>query len=168
MTVVVTGVSGSGKTTIGTLLAEALNCRFVDADVLHSEQNIDKMRRGTPLTDVDRAPWLAAINAVMLESVARDEDLVVGCSALKQRYRTQLAHGLSIRWVYLKGSVELIGNRLRRRTNHFMHADMLASQFDALEEPSDAFVVDVSAPTIAIVQSILAQLRAPRRSSTPD
>ena len=115
MTVVVTGVSGSGKTTIGTLLAEALNCRFVDADALHSEQNIDMMRRGTPLTDVDRAPWLAALNAVMLESVARDEDLVVGCSALKQRYRTQLAHGLSIRWVYLKGSVELIGPRLRRR-----------------------------------------------------
>jgi gluconokinase len=165
--VVLTGVSGSGKTTIGALLAEALNCRFVDADALHSEQNIDKMRQRTPLTDVDRAPWLAAINAVMLESVDRDEDLVVGCSALKQRYRTQLAQGVSITWVYLRGSVELIRTRLMRRSDHFMVADMLASQFDALEEPSDAFVVDVSAPATAIVQSILAHLRAPRRSGRP-
>ena len=136
MIIVIIGVSGSGKTTIGTMLADAMNCPFLDGDSLHSEENIYKMGHGIPLTDVDRAPWLAAIHAHILDSFEHGQNLVVECSALKQRYRTVLAEGVPIIWVYLKGSIELIRARLTHRSSHFMKADMLASQFDALEEPS--------------------------------
>ena len=161
MIIVVIGVAGSGKTTVGTMLADAMNCPFLEGDSLHSKENIDKMSHGIPLTDADRAPWLAAIHARILDCFERGQDLVVGCSALKQAYRTVLAEGIPITWVYLKGSPALIRSRLKHRTGHFMKADMLASQFDALEEPSDALVVDVSEPPGAIVEQILAQLRGP-------
>ena len=165
MIIVVVGVSGSGKTTVGTLLAEAMKCPFLEGDSLHPKQNIDKMSRGIPLTDTDRAPWLSAIHARILDHFERAQDLVVGCSALKQEYRRVLAGGLPITWVYLKGSPALIRSRLEHRPRHFMKVDMLASQFEALEEPSDALVVDVSAPPSAIVEYILSQLRIPTRAS---
>jgi gluconokinase len=119
------------------------------------------MSHGIPLTDADRAPWLAAIHTRLLDSFRRGESLVVGCSALKRAYRTVLAEGVPIAWVYLKGSAALIRSRLQHRTGHYMKADMLASQFEALEEPSDALIVDVSQPPGAIVEQILAELRAP-------
>ena len=159
MIIAVIGVSGSGKTTIGKMLAKAMNCRFLEGDSLHSRENISKMRHGIPLTDAERAPWLAAIHARILNRFERGQDLVVACSALKQRYRAVLAEGVPITWVYLKGSFELIRSRLRHRSSHFMKADMLASQFDTLEEPSDALVVDVSAPPNVIVEKILSHLR---------
>jgi gluconokinase len=168
MIIVIIGVSGSGKTTIGTMLADAMNCPFLDGDSLHSEENIYKMGHGIPLTDVDRAPWLAAIHAHILDSFEHGQDSVVGCSALKQRYRTVLAEGVPIIWVYLKGSIELIRARLTHRSSHFMKADMLASQFDALEEPSDALVVDVSASPRAIVERILSQLRMPHHAGAAE
>jgi 6-phosphogluconolactonase len=168
MIIVIFGVSGSGKTTIGTMLADAMNCPFLDGDSLHSEANISKMGHGVPLTDVDRAPWLAAIHAHILDSFQHGQDLVVGCSALKQGYRTVLAEGVAITWVYLKGSIELIRTRLRHRASHFMKADMLPSQFDALEEPSDALVVDISAPPRIIVERILSQLHRDRADVAPD
>lgn len=158
MIVVLMGVAGSGKTTVGTMLADAMKCPFLEGDSLHSTASIDRMSHGIPLTDSDRAPWLVAIHARILDVFERGQDLVVGCSALKQQYREVLAEGVSITWVYLKGSAELIRSRLRHRPSHFMKADMLASQFAALEEPSDAIVVDVSAPPSAIVEQILAQL----------
>ena len=165
MIIAIIGVAGSGKTTIGTMLADAMNCPFLDGDSLHSKENIDKMSHGIPLTDADRAPWLAAIHARILDRFERGQDLVVGCSALKQRYRTVLADGVPITWVYLKGSFELIRSRLKHRSGHFMKADMLASQFDALEEPSDALVIDVSAPPSVIVERILSQLRRSHHAS---
>ena len=165
MVIAVIGVSGSGKTTIGTLLANAMNCPFLEGDSLHSDENIEKMSHGIPLADADRAPWLAAIHARILDRFERGQDLVVACSALKQRYRTVLAEGVPITWVYLKGSIELIRARLRHRSSHFMKADMLASQFNALEEPSGAFVVDVSAPPRAIVERILSQLHLPHHAT---
>jgi gluconokinase len=168
MIVAIIGVAGSGKTTIGTLLAKEMNCPFLDGDSLHSNENINRMSHGIPLTDADRAPWLAAIHTRIRECVERGQDLVVGCSALKQQYRTVLAEGVSIIWVYLKGSPELIRARLRQRSHHFMTANMLASQFDALEEPSDAFVVDVSTPPRAIVEQILSQLRIPHDAGGRD
>lgn len=159
MIIVVMGVSGSGKTTIGTMLAHAIQCSFLEGDSLHSKRNIEKMRHGIPLTDSDRAPWLRVIRTHILKFFKRGEDLVVACSALKQQYREFLARGISIDWVYLKGSAELIRSRMKHRPTHFMKADMLPSQFDALEEPSDAIVVDISLPSSAIVAQILAQLR---------
>ena len=157
--VVVLGVTGSGKTTVGTMLADAMHCAFLEGDSLHSAANVEKMSHGIPLTDADRAPWLAAIHARLLDSFTRGECLVVGCSALKRSYRTVLAEGVPITWVYLKGSAALIRSRLQHRTGHYMKADMLASQLEALEEPSDALIVDVSQPPGTIVEQILAELR---------
>ena len=159
MIVVLMGVAGSGKTTIGQMLADAIPCPFLEGDSLHPRANIEKMSRGIPLTDADRAPWLSAIHAHMVAVSNRGDSLVVGCSALKQSYRNVLADGLPLTWVYLKGSPQLIQSRIVQRTSHFMKADMLASQFEALEEPSDALVVDVSESPAAIVERILSELR---------
>jgi gluconokinase len=157
--VVVIGVSGSGKSTIGTMLARAMHCQFLEGDALHPQPNIDKMRAGTPLTDEDRGPWLTALHARMLEFWRRGEDLVVSCSALKQAYRQTLEQGVPVEWVYLKGSAELIHSRLEHRRDHFLKADLLASQFEALEEPAGAaMVVDVSLPPEVIVSEVLRQL----------
>lgn len=168
MIIVVMGVSGSGKTTIGTLLADALRCSFLEGDSLHSKENIEKMSHGIPLNDCDRAPWLAAIHARLLEFFKRGESLVVACSALEQQYREVLADGVPITWVYLKGSKELIRSRMKHRPKHFMKANMLDSQFEALEEPFDAIVVDISLPSSAIVAQILARLRQPQSTLQND
>jgi gluconokinase len=124
MIIVVMGVAGSGKTTVGTMLADAMKCPFLEGDALHSRGNIDKMSHGVPLTDADRAPWLSAIHARIVDASERGQDLVVGCSALKQQYRKVLAEDVPIGWVYLKGSLELIRSRVRHRPSHFMKADM--------------------------------------------
>jgi gluconokinase len=156
--VVVMGVAGSGKTSVGRLLADALQCPFLEGDSLHSTANVEKMSHGIPLTDADRAPWLAAIHARLLDALGRGQSLVAACSALKQSYRAVLAEGVPIDWVYLKGSPALIRSRLQHRTGHYMKADMLASQFDALEEPSDALTIDISQPPRAIAEQILYEL----------
>ena len=165
--VVVMGVAGSGKTTVGTRLAEAMHCAYLEGDSLHSPANVEKMSHGIPLTDADRAPWLAAIHARLLDSFRKGESLVVGCSALKRSYRSVLADGIPITWVFLKGSAALIRSRLLHRSGHYMKADMLASQFDALEEPSDALTVDVSPPPGAIVEQILNEWRRPPHADIP-
>jgi len=161
MVIVVLGVAGSGKTTVGTMLAGAMHCTYLEGDALHSAENIDKMSRGIPLSDADRAPWLMAIHVQMRDFVARGRDLVVGCSALKGRYRQTLARGVPIRWVYLKATEAQIRARLNLRVGHFMKADMVASQFEAFEPPSEAIVIDASLPPSAIVEQILSQLRTP-------
>ena len=139
-----------------------MKCAFLEGDSLHSKTNIENMSHGIPLTDADRAPWLSAIHARILEAFERGQDLVVACSALKQQYRKLLAKNVPITWVYLKGPPALIRARLRHRPNHFMKTDMLASQFEALDEPADALVVDVSAPPKGIVEHILSHVRRPR------
>ena len=159
MIVVVIGVAGSGKTTVGALLAAAMQCEYLEGDSLHSNENIDKMRRGIPLTDADRGPWLSAIQARVLDAYESRRDLVVGCSALKRAYRRTLAREVPIHWVYLKASPMLIRDRLRARTNHFMNVEMLDSQFDALEEPDEAMVVDADEPASTIVDRVLSGLR---------
>jgi gluconokinase len=155
MIIVVMGVAGAGKSTIGQLLASELRCEFLDADNLHPPANIQKMTMGIPLTDADRAPWLAAIHARIVESFKRGRNLVVACSALKQRYRDTLSEAVPLVWVYLKGSAEAIRTRLLERQHHFMRANMLASQFADLEEPTGAITIDVAVvPSDAVRQIV--------------
>ncbi len=146
------GVSGSGKTTIGEALAARLGWRYLDADDYHPPENVAKMAAGTPLQDGDRWPWLQEINLAL----RNQKDAVLGCSALKDAYRQRLAAGLQeCLIVYLKGSFELLSRRAAQRKHRFMPASLLKSQFETLEPPRDAIVVDVAQPVEACVQQIL-------------
>ncbi len=154
--VVVMGVSGSGKTTIGRLLAERWSCPFVDGDDLHPEANVAKMAAGMPLDDRDRAPWLERVRAVIDEHAAKSGLVVVACSALRRAYRETIAGNRSdVCFVYLRGDADLIQNRMRERTGHFMPPELLGSQFDTLEEPGDAIAVDISGTPEEIVDQII-------------
>jgi gluconokinase len=146
MMVIVMGVSGCGKTTVGRILARLLDQEFLDADDFHPEANVAKMAKGIALTDDDRWPWLDAIGAAMHERAARGRGAVIACSALKEAYRARLRRGGApgeVRLVYLKGDAAAIAPRLALRSGHYMPASLLASQFAALEEPRDAIVVDI-------------------------
>lgn len=160
--VMIMGVAGSGKTTVGERLAARLGWPFFDADAFHPPQNIRKMARGLPLSDEDREPWLEAIHDAMVAHVARGESAVFTCSALKRCYRERLSHGLEpyLVWVYLKGEYELIQARMQARQEHFMKPALLKSQFDALEEPEGVLTLSVAAPVDALVDTIAAQLAA--------
>jgi gluconokinase len=155
---VVMGVTGAGKTTVGSLLAREMGWRFADADTFHSPENIDKMRRGVALDDADRGPWLEAMRAAMLKWQADSRNVVLACSALKQIYRERLEVGPEVKFVYLKGSYEVIDQRLLSRHGHFATDNILSSQFATLEEPRDAIVVDVSGTPEQIVQEIRRRL----------
>lgn len=160
MVVVLMGVSGSGKTRIGVMLARALGWEFHDGDELHSAANRNKMHRGIPLTDSDRLPWLRRIRRLIDKCLAREISAVIACSALKRSYRDIIIGDSNrVRSVYLKGSRKLIAGRLSRRTGHFMSPDLLASQFDTLEEPRDGITVDVSGTPAEIVRKIRKRLR---------
>lgn len=149
------GVSGSGKTTIGQLLAETLHWQFSDADSFHSPENIEKMRHGIPLNDLDRMPWLLAMQEAMKKWLAENQNVVLACSALKASYRQYLLIGNEgVKLVYLKGTFELIRHRLQERHHHFMSEKLLKSQFDTLEEPSEAISIDISQSQAQIVQNI--------------
>ncbi len=157
------GVSGAGKTTVGQRLADALGWDFADGDDFHPDANVEKMRRGVPLTDADRWPWLRAIRAFIEERLATDEPAVVACSALKAAYREVLLDGNDgAQIVYLKGSYALLRRRMEARTDHFFDAEMLDSQFEALEEPGPeaALTVSVDAPPDAIVRTICREMPA--------
>jgi gluconokinase len=158
MVIVVMGPTGSGKTTIGSLLAQQLGWDFVDADQFHSAANKEKMHQGIPLTDADRAPWLAAIHQQIEQWIAEKRNVVLACSALKQSYRDLLWRSGDIKLVYLKGSYELIAQRLLTRHGHFADEHILAGQFADLEEPADAITVDISAPPEKIVEEICRRL----------
>jgi gluconokinase len=155
MIIVVMGVSGSGKTTIGKLLAESLHCEFSDADSFHSPENIEKMRHGIPLNDLDRMPWLLAMQQSIQQWLQENKNVVLACSGLKASYRQfLLLDDERVKLVYLKGSFELIQKRLQERHNHFMEGKLLKSQFDALEEPDEAITVDISEPLQVTVQTL--------------
>jgi len=149
------GVTGSGKSTIGKLVAERLAWVFLEADEFHSTENIAKMQNGIPLTDADRLPWLDAIHARLVALHAEGKDVVLACSALKESYRQRLAKNLPIELVYLKGSPVFIGRRLRERHDHFAGTPILAGQFADLEEPREAFTVPAELPPEDIVRKIL-------------
>jgi gluconokinase len=160
MVVIVMGVSGAGKTTIGRLLAHTLGWRFLEGDDFHPPANVAKMHAGVPLTDADREPWLQTLRGVLAEALARGESVVLACSALRAHYREVLSVDPSqVRWVYLRGSPALIAQRLAARRGHFMPPSLLDSQFNVLEEPQDALGVDVSLGPRAVVDTVRAGLR---------
>jgi gluconokinase len=159
MVVIVMGVTGAGKTTVGRALAAALGWEFHDGDELHSEAAKRKMHLGIALDDADRAPWLSALRKLIQAMLSEGRNGVIACSALKQSYRDELVvDPSSVKVVYLKGSKQVIAGRLRNRAGHFMNPDLLQSQIDTLEEPRDAIVVDISAAPEAIVREIRSRL----------
>lgn len=159
MILILMGVSGSGKTTVGRELSARLDWPYLDADDFHPPENVEKMRAGTPLSDEDRWPWLDALNAQLRDFDVRGQSVILGCSALKAVYRTRLAQGCGeVHWVHLIGSFELIESRLRTRKGHYMPATLLRSQFTTLEAPEEAITVSIDATPSQIASQILDQL----------
>ena len=159
MFLVVMGVAGSGKTTLGQALGRRLGWDFRDADGFHPAANIAKMKAGTPLQDEDRWPWLRAIRAHMESEHAAGRSGIIACSALKESYRDTLVRGEPwVRFVHLNGSRELIEGRMRAREGHFMPVSLLDSQFATLESPADAIVLDIAQPPEALVAEVVNRL----------
>jgi gluconokinase len=159
---VVMGVSGSGKTTLAARLSGAIGARFIDADDFHPIANVEKMRRGIALTDDDRTPWLARLNDELRQSAHKNESVVLACSALRERYRDAIERGIDgVRWVFLDGSFEVIAARIRARSvasDHYMPESLLKSQFETLERPRAAIIVDVSLSSEAQLACVMASL----------
>jgi|SRR5664279_1049478 len=155
MVIILMGVTGSGKTTIGQALAAALQWRFVDADAFHSTANVAKMRAAIPLDDADRLPWLTSLHDAIDGWLQAGTNVVLACSALKQTYREQLLVSRDVKLVYLRGSRELISQRLSQRHGHYMDPNLLPTQFATLEEPREAVVADVD----AVVPDSVAHIR---------
>jgi gluconokinase len=160
MLLLVMGVTASGKTTVGHLLRDRLGWPFYDGDDFHPPANIEKMSHGIPLTDDDRAPWLAALHKLLADTEARGDSAILACSALKTAYRDVLGEGLkTLRIIFLKGDPATLQERLDHRVGHFMPKTMLPSQMAALEEPADAIVVNAALPPNVLLQQILDALK---------
>ena len=154
MIIIVMGVSGSGKSTVGSRLADELGWEFYDADDFHNEANRSKMSHGIPLTDDDRTAWLASLRELIQKNINSATPIVLACSALKESYRAILNVDEQVRFVYLKGSYAEIESRLKNREGHFMPVKLLASQFETLEEPANALHVKVTHTLEEIIQII--------------
>ena len=158
MIVILMGVVGAGKTTVGRLLAQQLQWKFADADDFHPESNIEKIRQGISLNDDDRGPWLKLLRVTIANWSSAGVSVVLACSALKESYRQELTTGPEVRFVYLKGSPDLIAHRLCSRQGHFADGQILVSQIADLEEPHEAITVDVDKPPQQIVTEIREKL----------
>ncbi|HDQ26833.1 MAG TPA: gluconokinase [bacterium] len=160
MIYIVMGVLASGKTTIGSLLAEKLGYEFHDADDFHPPSNREKMGRGEALTDADRKPWIAAVRAVIEGMAAAGTDAVIACSALREDYRKTLSKGRKdVVFIYIKGDYGMIKERAERRKGHFVDPALLKSQFETLEEPDNAVVVDAKKSSEEAVRDIIGELK---------
>ena len=163
MVVIIWGVSGAGKTTIGELLAQELHWKFYDADDFHPQVNIDKMERGEPLTDEDRQPWLESLREAITRSLAANENAVLACSALKQKYRDLLRVNSDVKFVFLHGSRRRIAEQLKHRHRHFMNPKLLESQFADLEKPApseNVLTLELGeSPLELVVEKIKSSLR---------
>lgn len=158
--IIVMGVSGCGKTSVGTELSEALGWPFYDGDDFHSQANIDKMAQEFPLNDDDRQPWLERLHSLIVEHLDESKSLIVASSALKEKYRQTLKGDREeVKFVVLSGSFELIFERMQRRTRHYMKADMLRSQFADLELPHEALAVSIEQPLSEIAAEIIQKYR---------
>jgi gluconokinase len=160
MVIILMGVAGSGKTTVGRELARELGWKFYDGDDFHPRSNVEKMSRGIPLDDADRAPWLERLWELIESCLARGEDAVLACSALKESYRRTLVVDDGVKLVYLKGDRELLLERLSERHGHFMKPEMLDSQLATLEEPQHALTVDINETPEEIAAKIREQFGA--------
>jgi carbohydrate kinase (thermoresistant glucokinase family) len=162
MIIYIMGVSGSGKTTIGKKLSDKTGMPFYDGDDFHLPEKVEKMRKGQPLDDSDRAEWLARINAIAREQAAQ-KGAIIACSALKEKYRHVLTTGLTVPffWVFLRGDFAVIEKRMKLRTDHFMPAALLASQFETLEVPTGAITVDIHDEPDKMVEAIIFRLPLP-------
>ena len=158
MIIIVMGVVGAGKTTIGKLLASELGWEFADADDFHPKSNVEKIRNGIALTDEDREPWLDRLREAIVGWIAAGKNVVLACSALKRSYRAKLYLGPQVRFVYLKGSAALIAERLRARHGHFAGESILASQMADMEEPEGAITVNIKDAPEQIVAEIKKEL----------
>jgi gluconokinase len=161
MIIVISGVSGAGKTTVGKLLARGLGWHFVEADDFHPAANIEKMHSGRPLTDEDRSVWLERLREEIKRLVAAGENAVLACSALKRAYRDRLRVSNEVKFVFLRGDLALVQKQLRRRRAHFMNPALLQSQFDDLEEPGpdeDVLTIELGRTPEEIVNEIEAKL----------
>jgi carbohydrate kinase (thermoresistant glucokinase family) len=158
MLILVMGVTGSGKTTAGKLLAQRLKYNFLDADDFHSTPNREKMHQGIPLTDADRAPWLAALHDELIRANDAGQNVVLACSALKQEYRNTLSAGLNLKIIFLRGTLDQLHRNLATRADHFAGETLVPSQLATLEEPSGAIVEDIAATPEEIVEDICARL----------
>jgi gluconokinase len=154
MFIVITGVAGAGKTTVGKLLAKNLGWQFYEGDDFHPTANVEKMRRGEALTDPDREPWLDALRAVIQSSLENGENGILACSALKQSYRARLRVNEQVVFVHLAATPALIERRLEQRKGHFMNPSLIQSQFTTLETPETALSLDASSPPAVLVQRI--------------
>jgi gluconokinase len=155
---VVMGVSGCGKSTVGRALAQRLNCPFYDGDDFHPAENVAKMSQSIPLNDEDRWPWLDRLADLIAGHLLRGETAVLACSALKEKYRQRLKRGQErVIFVYLKGSFDLIWQRMQQREGHYMKAEMLQSQFEVLEEPDPitAVVVNIDQDIFSMISEII-------------
>jgi gluconokinase len=159
MVILVMGTTGAGKTTVGKLIAERLGWIFLDADDFHPPANIEKMKHGIPLTDVDREPWLANIHARLVQLVAEGKNAVLACSALKQSYRDTLSAGLDFRTIYLRGTYEQMRQHILARRGHFAGESILAGQFADLEEPLDALAIEVAGSPAEIAHRAIEKLK---------
>ena len=158
--IIVMGVSGCGKTTVGRSIAERLTATFLDADDFHPDANVAKMRAGAPLNDGDRAPWLATLNGELRTRSDQGEQVVLACSALKKNYRDAIGAGMrQAHWIFLDGSFELIAARMRERPNHYMPESLLRSQFDALERPDDVITISIELSSTEQVEAALHAVR---------
>lgn len=160
MIIVLMGVAGTGKTTIGKLLAADLNWQFFDGDDLHSPESLDKMNHGIALTDTDRKPWLDRLQKQISKANRQGDNAIIACSALKKSYRDHLQKDHNgVIFIHLRGDFSLIQKRLEQRPGHFFKADLLPGQFAELEEPADALTINVSSAPQAIIQFIKSRLR---------
>lgn len=158
MVLIIMGVSGCGKTTIGKMLSAKLNWKYFEGDEYHPQENIEKMKNGIPLDDSDRKPWLLKLRSIIQDSQNQKNNIVLTCSSLKESYRNILKVNNEVKFVYLKGSYGLIEKRMSERKDHFMKPGMLQSQFDALEEPADAIIIDIDNSSENILTQILNKL----------
>ncbi len=163
MIFIVMGVSGSGKTTVAKAVSNKFGWKYYEGDEYHPAENVEKMKNWIPLNDEDRLPWLLSLRKVIEEAISKRENIVISCSALKEAYRKILKVSEEVKFIYLKGSYDLIRKRMEERIPHFFKPEMLKSQFDVLKEPQQAIEIDISKSSESIIGDLIDKINAVRK-----